>query len=499
MMSLSQHIINFCLYPVQKLKQSWQAYFSLDNPNLPDAIKIILYRDKFILNELTKRALTSKEGYVIATIPIPFYKIQFLVATGEQVVKHAVQYGEPKKSDPDAFDPKARMPFDVLKKLIGTSTLVNENGRTVQAERKEIKSYIANEEMIPEIWKLMEAEFNAATDKNKVNIENFIQLAVTRVLAKIWFDIPPEDIDADFAELLQQGEHVVFNSDAISKKAFEEIKQKIKSANDAIIEKNHDRIISGHSFIRWLVEDKKVAPTFEATNSLGGLIVVGNMVSLLTNAILKALTDNQVGEALGIAINEIGSVESIKDNFEKLKANDYLHRFYLEALRLYARPGPIVRYASKAARLGAVEVGPRTFLFVPPRAILHDPKHWAHPEKFDPSRFKKPYPHVTKYPFIPFSTGPRSCLASQGFAEALFKIAMFMAFSKYKLSVSQKTQLEDIPTDKAEARLQRKYLVSFRDRDLRRSPRLRSVPTDAMDSPPSPKRTSARRQHATGK
>lgn len=56
-----------------------------------------------------------------------------------------------------------------------------------------------------------------------------------------------------------------------------------------------------------------------------------------------------------------------------------------------------------------VEVG--TPVVIPVYGLHYDPKYYDDPEKFDPSRFLENNKEtLTKYAFLPFGEGPRSCL-----------------------------------------------------------------------------------------
>lgn len=43
-------------------------------------------------------------------------------------------------------------------------------------------------------------------------------------------------------------------------------------------------------------------------------------------------------------------------------------------------------------------------------ALHRDPDHFPDPMKFDPERFNQESNDIKKYPFLPFSTGPRNCI-----------------------------------------------------------------------------------------
>jgi len=69
--------------------------------------------------------------------------------------------------------------------------------------------------------------------------------------------------------------------------------------------------------------------------------------------------------------------------------------------------------------------------------LHYNPKYWEDPLSFKPSRFEG-----GKWPrdaFIPFSSGPRSCLGRR-FSEAEFVVVIAMLVKKYKIAVKEEPQ-----------------------------------------------------------
>ena len=77
------------------------------------------------------------------------------------------------------------------------------------------------------------------------------------------------------------------------------------------------------------------------------------------------------------------------------------------------------------------------FLFL---AVHHDEDYWPDPWKFIPDRFKElPAPCT----FMPFNTGPRSCLgANFSLAEQCIIVAKLLR--KYKIEFPQGFKLEEV-------------------------------------------------------
>ena len=84
-----------------------------------------------------------------------------------------------------------------------------------------------------------------------------------------------------------------------------------------------------------------------------------------------------------------------------------------EALRLYPPAFTIVRMARGPDELAGHAV-PEGSLVVMAPWILHRHRHlWAHPERFDPTRFLPGAPPPDRFAYLPFGVGPRVCIGAQ--------------------------------------------------------------------------------------
>lgn len=84
-----------------------------------------------------------------------------------------------------------------------------------------------------------------------------------------------------------------------------------------------------------------------------------------------------------------------------------------EALRLYPPAFTIVRRALGPDRLLDETVPPGSMVVIAPWILHRHRRRWAHPERFDPTRFLPGAPPVDRFAYLPFGVGPRVCIGAQ--------------------------------------------------------------------------------------
>lgn len=111
--------------------------------------------------------------------------------------------------------------------------------------------------------------------------------------------------------------------------------------------------------------------------------------------------------------------------YDELRSLDYLERVVKEAVRRYP-PGPYsARELPEDLVIGDHLVPAGTTLMYPIWAIHLNPAQWPDPEWFDPDRFTPAASEGrSKFAFIPFGFGPRSC---EGSALAMVEIKLMLA------------------------------------------------------------------------
>ena len=80
---------------------------------------------------------------------------------------------------------------------------------------------------------------------------------------------------------------------------------------------------------------------------------------------------------------------------------------------------------------------------MPTTAAHHDPEFFPEPERFKPERFlKENADNIIPYTWRPFGSGNRVCIG-QRFAMMEMKIIIAKLLSKFKLTLTEKSGLEE--------------------------------------------------------
>ena len=131
--------------------------------------------------------------------------------------------------------------------------------------------------------------------------------------------------------------------------------------------------------------------------------------------------------------------------FETLNRFEYLNAVISETLRLHA-PAPFTeRTAAKDIKLETSDGKHRINLkkgdvvHIPIYTAHHDPDQFPDPDTFNPDRFLGD-PQFHKYSYIPFGSGPRSCVArSLALLEA--KLSLLHVFNGFKLNTCDEAKV----------------------------------------------------------
>lgn len=144
-------------------------------------------------------------------------------------------------------------------------------------------------------------------------------------------------------------------------------------------------------------------------------------------------------------------VSSNEITFERVNGLGYLDAVINETLRMY----PIIpitdRECSKWFELPPALPDTKPYVLkegshvcLPIYAIQRDPRHFEKPDCFDPDRFlgnkKKGNDAFNDDAYIPFGTGPRSCIGNR-FSMVETKVALFHILARCRLEVCSKTTI----------------------------------------------------------
>lgn len=422
-----------------------------------DLYKLITLKDKFVLTELTDRAFQSPEGIFKFDVKILGIRLtSIIVAVGEKYVSAAADYGNESAKLPEKFDPLARQDFHKLENLIGIESIVSRSDIGVATHRRILKTSINADESLQFSALLLNKAFKN-WDANR-SLNDQIRYVVMQMAGKLFFNV--HELPQELTTLIARAENTLLNFDQASTKELDLLKKEIKEHSDKIITQHYEEIIKNKPYATQFIDSIELEKLLKA-NPIGSLIVEGNMTTLLMGAILilgqnKEIFHNIKKEGEQLDLSNIHEVD-----LNKLKTLPYLDSFYLECLRFFAPNPPLVRYVSKSAKLADLDIDARTRLFVPMRAIMHHPSLWNSPQEFNPGRKINNQSYIPGvFPFIPFSTGRRTCPASHSFTQVIIKMAAVLLTKNYDCDI--KIACEDIPVATKQPRFKQTYFMSLK-------------------------------------
>jgi len=417
-----------------------------------DIIKIIKYKDKFILNELTERAIQNKNKVAITYLGLPFLKLySFIVFTdpSRDTVEAISTLGQYNKENPDHYDPKARIIFDPIKKLLGREFIINLNGPEVSDERHHLLKYFKPNKAREKASVI----FTEVVDtwSKAVSLNQSISYACMRIIATTFLGINKIPSANKLQPLIKKAQQYLLDTENVPVKEIDIVIAKLKKLNDKTIAKNEKSLLENESYLQHMIELKK-AEKFSDISALGILLVEGNITSLLTSTIVHIASDKALQNKIRTELKELRS-----KNLE-FKKSQYLNKVYEESIRCFAPVSPLVRYASKASCINGIAIPARSFIFLPTRRMLHDPTVWKNPKKFDISHQDNPLYKPTS---LAFSNGPRACPASFGFTYNVFMTALECFFLDNELTLTGHQVLEEIALDAKDPCLNQTYYADI--------------------------------------
>lgn len=115
-----------------------------------------------------------------------------------------------------------------------------------------------------------------------------------------------------------------------------------------------------------------------------------------------------------------------------------------ETMRVQPTVAAFPRLILKEEILGGFKLKANSLVFVSPYIVHHDPRWWANPSAFDPSRFSaENEPNIPKYAYFPFGGGPRICIGNH-FALMESQILLALIASRYTLHLAPDQKVETV-------------------------------------------------------
>jgi len=139
----------------------------------------------------------------------------------------------------------------------------------------------------------------------------------------------------------------------------------------------------------------------------------------------------ELEEVLGDRVPEYADVENLK----------YTRAILDETMRLYP-PVPILsRQALKEDKIRDKKIPAGSLMLIVPWLIQRHKKFWKNPDAFMPERFMPGAENPLKFTYLPFSAGPRVCIAkSFGITESVLAIAIVA--QKFRLTLPKNAEVK---------------------------------------------------------
>ena len=139
----------------------------------------------------------------------------------------------------------------------------------------------------------------------------------------------------------------------------------------------------------------------------------------------------ELEEVLGDRVPEYADVENLK----------YTRAILDETMRLYP-PVPILsRQALKEDKIRGKKIPAGSLMLIVPWLIQRHKKFWKNPDAFMPERFMPGAENPLKFTYLPFSAGPRVCIAkSFGITESVLAIAIVA--QKFRLTLPKNAEVK---------------------------------------------------------
>lgn len=171
---------------------------------------------------------------------------------------------------------------------------------------------------------------------------------------------------------------------------------------------------------------------------IAGYEIITNTLSFVTYLLA---TNPDCQEKLLREVDDFSKKHPSPEHCSLQQGLPYLDMVLSETLRMYPPAFRFTREAARDCEVLGQRIPAGTVLEVAVGALHHDPKHWPHPETFDPERFTAEAQRLQQpFTYLPFGAGPRSCLGVQlGLLE--IKLTLLHILRKFRFEACPETQV----------------------------------------------------------
>lgn len=420
---------------------------------ISNIVRLIWYRENFIFGTFIQQSQASQMG--VAKISLPSRHI--VMITGKNYISGVADYQ----------DPHARRTFKDLEEALGGDFLIHHTDPLiVRKERADLIKFFKLPRMLSISEKVFQAIFED-WDTLPGSVNDKMTWAGARIISALLYNV--DTLPFEIVPLIQKMEHAVFNRASLPPGEFEKLKESFKALSDRLVAEHlatiMDKTLPNH--LQRLLETHP-GKEVKDLNPFIGLLVTGNLSTLLTGVILK-LAENSVWferlkkEWQASEVGEESRSMEVGRWRNSVRTLPFTQALYWESLRYFAPAGPLVRESAAPGMIENLSIPAHALMIVPLRSILHDPRYWKSPERFDPERKEFEKYILNTYPFIPFSVKPRICPASIGMIEVVFKL-MLRSLVNFDITLLGKYEGGELSPFAKEPRLAAYYLACRKQR-----------------------------------
>lgn len=133
-------------------------------------------------------------------------------------------------------------------------------------------------------------------------------------------------------------------------------------------------------------------------------------------------------EAAGFALGPDDAAEAVPQL-------TYTRAVVDEVLRLYPPAFVITRQAIADDFVAGIPVPKRSLVLIAPWVLHRHRRFWNDPDRFDPDRFLPGRPQPQRFAYLPFGTGPRTCIGSP-FALTELVLVMALLMRSFRIALA---------------------------------------------------------------